>query len=142
MNVQENNMPYISDDNAVIKGYITNLGKYNEGYLVGKYISFPISQDDLQQVYKDIGIGKEYEEFFFTDYEISIDNLSDCLGEYENIVDLNALGERLEEIDYDGELEKFAAVLDLGSYTSNLVDIINLTYNLDNYELIQKSRLN
>lgn len=92
-----------------LKGYITNLGKYNEGELVGKWITFPIDEDDeLQAVLKEISccyydeegeyIDTGYEEFFFTDWE------SDApvdFGEYESIEFLNAAAEALNEWDED-----------------------------------------
>ena len=50
--------------------YLTNLGKYNEGELVGEWVQLPISDEELQEVFKRIGIdGKEYEEYFIADYE-------------------------------------------------------------------------
>ena len=33
-----------------MRGFITNLGKYNEGYLIGKWIDFPISEEELKEV--------------------------------------------------------------------------------------------
>ena len=33
-----------------IKGFITNFGKYVEGELIGKWIEFPIYDDELQEV--------------------------------------------------------------------------------------------
>ena len=33
-----------------IKGFITNLGKYNEGQLVGEWVTFPIDDDELAEV--------------------------------------------------------------------------------------------
>ena len=39
-----------------MEAYITNLGKYNEGELVGKWISLPISEEELEQVLQEIGI--------------------------------------------------------------------------------------
>ena len=75
-----------------MKAFITNLGKYNEGELVGKWISLPISEEELEEVLKEIGINDEYEEYFFTDYEIDADIR---LGEYESIETLNELAEKL-----------------------------------------------
>ena len=37
--------------------YIANLGKYNEGYLVGDWFSFPIDEDDVKE---RIGLNDEY----------------------------------------------------------------------------------
>lgn len=88
----------------MIKGFITNLGKYNEGELIGEWITFPIDEDDLQEVFKRIGISDEpdengvyYEEYFFTDW----DGCYYCgFGEYESIDKLNELAEALE---HEGE---------------------------------------
>jgi hypothetical protein len=65
---------------AMIRGYITNLGKYNEGELVGRWIDFPIYQDELEEVLKEIGVsdlpdenGIIYDEFFFSDFESPVE---------------------------------------------------------------------
>lgn len=81
-----------------IKGYITNLGKYNEGILIGEYITFPIDEDELEKVFKRIGINEQYEEFFFTDWDCSI-NLG--FGEYESIDKINEIAEVLSDWDED-----------------------------------------
>ncbi|MGG5342400.1 antirestriction protein ArdA [Enterococcus sp. AZ192] len=57
--------------------YLTNLKAYNEGYLVGVYLHFPFSDEDLEQAYKQILVGNEfidefgcsYEEYFISDYD-------------------------------------------------------------------------
>ena len=41
--------------------YIANLGKYNEGELVGAWFTFPI---DFEEVKEKIGLNDEYEEHF------------------------------------------------------------------------------
>ena len=38
----------------MLKTFITNLGLYNEGYLVGKWIDLPIDDDELEKVLKEI----------------------------------------------------------------------------------------
>ena len=45
------------DDMAV---YIANLGKYNEGYLVGAWFTFPIDEEDVKE---KIGLNEQYEEY-------------------------------------------------------------------------------
>ena len=37
----------------MLKTFITNLGLYNEGYLVGKWIDLPIDDDELEKVLKE-----------------------------------------------------------------------------------------
>ena len=74
--------------------FLTNLGKYNEGELVGEWVDLPVD-DDFEQAFKDIGINDQYEEWFITDFENDYDYYVD---EYENIFDLNDLAERLESL--------------------------------------------
>ena len=35
--------------------YLTNLGKYNEGELVGEWVQLPISNEELQKVFEKKG---------------------------------------------------------------------------------------
>lgn len=91
-----------------IKGFITNLGKYNEGELIGEWITFPIDEDDLNEVFKRIGlnhydeemeyINTGYDEYFFTDWETFFVN---DFEEFENIDDMNELAEKLQYWDED-----------------------------------------
>lgn len=34
----------------MLKIYLTNLGKYNEGYLIGEWVTLPIDDDELEEV--------------------------------------------------------------------------------------------
>ena len=122
---------------AEIKGYITNLGKYNEGYLIGEWVTFPIDEDDLAAVFERIGINEIYEEFFFTDWEYN--ELPDLeLGEYENIDDINELAETLESLS-DWELDTYAAAVEAWGVSEVSPDDVG-DYNLytdisDDYDL-------
>lgn len=49
--------------------YLTNLGRYNEGVLMGEWVKLPIPKDKLQEVLDRIGINEQYEEYFISDYE-------------------------------------------------------------------------
>lgn len=57
----------------MLKIYLTNLGKYNEGYLVGKWVELPATDEELEEAKKEIGINQQYEEWFITDYESDIE---------------------------------------------------------------------
>ena len=119
---------------SLFEAYITNLGKYNEGELVGETLKFPTSPQEVQALLKRIGVdGIRYEEFFITSFDGDVLGLYDYLGEYENLDELNHLACLLSELD-QGELEKFEAVLHTGAHTSSVADIINLTQNLDCFE--------
>ena len=49
---------------ALFEAYITNLGKYNEGELVGETLKFPTSPQAVEALLKNIGVdGIRYEEF-------------------------------------------------------------------------------
>ena len=53
--------------------YIANLGKYNEGELVGAWFTFPI---DFEEVKEKIGLNDEYENtpFMTTSYPLRLTN--------------------------------------------------------------------
>ena len=41
---------------SLFEAYITNLGKYNEGELVGETLEFPTSPQEVQTLLKHIGV--------------------------------------------------------------------------------------
>ena len=120
--------------------FITNLGKYNEGELVGEWVKFPTTAEELKKVFDRIGIGQKgdfgqpYEEWFITDYDCYVGALYDKLGEYENLDELNYLASKLEEMG-QGEYAQFQAAMEVGDHSGSLQEIINLTDNLDCYDL-------
>ena len=70
--------------------YIANLGKYNEGELVGAWFTFPI---DFEEVKEKIGLNDEYEEYAIHDYELPF-----TVDEYTSISELNRLWEMVSEL--------------------------------------------
>ena len=120
--------------------FITNLGKYNEGELVGEWVKFPTTAEEMKEVFKRIGIGQRddfgqpYEEWFITDYDCYVDGLYDKLGEYENLDELNYLASKLDEMS-NSEYAQFQAGMEMGDHCGSLQEIINLTENLDCYEI-------
>lgn len=71
--------------------YIANLGKCNEGELVGAWFQPPI---DEEEVAERIGLNDEYEEFAIHDYELPFD-----IDEYESIDRINELCEAIKELE-------------------------------------------
>ena len=128
------------DKDYPFAAFITNLGKYNEGELVGEWVKFPTTAEELKKVFDRIGIGqkddfgKPYEEWFITDYDCYVGTLYDKLGEYENLDELNYLASKLEEMG-EGEYAQFQAAMEVGDHSGSLQEIINLTDNLDCYDL-------
>ena len=41
---------------AILEAYITNLGKYAEGQLVGETLKFPTTTEEVQALLKRIGV--------------------------------------------------------------------------------------
>lgn len=120
--------------------FITNLGKYNEGALVGEWVKFPTTAEELKKVFERIGIGSKdefgqtYEEWFITDYDCYVDGLYDLLGEYANLDELNYLASKLDDMSQD-EYERFQAAMEIGDHTGSIQELINLTENLDCYDV-------
>lgn len=105
----------------MMKIYLTNLGKYNEGELIGEWVELPVSQEELQKVFERIGINEEYEEYFITDYECDFYEV----GEYENLDTLNEIAERIEELDEEeGKVVK-ALMSELGYTLDEAIDKVN-----------------
>ena len=118
---------------ATLSGYITNLGKYNEGELVGKWIELPIDEDDFEEELKEIGIGEEdefgqvYEEYFWTDWECDIPGVTDNLGEYVSLESVNELAEKVESVDdedaFGAALEMFGDLDEAFEYCNDMQDL-------------------
>ena len=116
------------------------LEKNNEGELVGEWVKFPTTSEELQKVFERIGIGSKddfgnpYEEWFISDYDCYVDGLYEKLGEYENLDELNYLASKLDELD-DHDYNHFQAAMQISDYTGSIKDVINLIDNLDKYEI-------
>lgn len=70
--------------------YIANLGKYNEGELVGEWFVLPV---DEEEVAERIGLNDEYEEYAIHDYELPFE-----IDEYTPLERLNDLAEMVSEL--------------------------------------------
>lgn len=80
-----------------MRGYITNLRAYTEGLLMGEWLNFPVSNEELEKVKKEIHINENYEEFFFTDWDEIGSNISKQLGEYPDLELCNKLAKMNED---------------------------------------------
>ena len=134
-------MPHFEyDKDYPFAAFITNLGKYNEGELVGEWVKFPTTAEEMKKVFDRIGIGQKddfgnpYEEWFITDCDCYVDGLYDKLGEYESLDELNYLASKLDEMS-QGEYEQFQAAMEVGDHSGSVQEIINLTENLDCYDV-------
>lgn len=133
-------MGYAYDHDCPFEAFITNLGKYNEGVLVGEWVKFPTTAEELQKVFERIGIGSKddfgrpYEEWFITDYDCPDAAIGKMLGEYESLSELNYLAGQIMALRESDDF--WQAVLDLGENTGSVQELINLTENLDCFDYL------
>lgn len=73
--------------------YIANLGKYNEGELVGAWFTPPIDYDEMAE---RIGLNDRYEEYAIHDYELPFE-----IDEYTPVEEVNRLCEMVEDLPED-----------------------------------------
>ena len=71
--------------------YIANLGRYNEGELVGAWFTPPVDFDEIKE---RIGLNNEYEEYAIHDYELPFE-----IDEYTPIEEINRLCGVAEELE-------------------------------------------
>lgn len=98
-----------------LEAFVTNLGMYNEGLLVGKWIKLPATEEELASALEEIYIGSknefglEYEEWYVTDYSCDLPGVFtavyDKLGEYPGPARMNAAGEICESLNECGSVE-------------------------------------
>lgn len=103
----------------MLKIFLTNLGKYNEGHLIGEWVSLPIDNNKLKEVKKRIEINKYYEEMFVTDYECDIDGVK--VNEFDDIEELNEMTKTLEELD-ETDKEIIGAIMSRGYSINEAID--------------------
>ena len=115
----------------MFKVYIMNLGKYNEGSLVGEWLELPASEEEIKETLDNISINDLYEEYIIADYENTFDFK---ISEYSNIDELNQVAEYLESLD-EYEQQQVNALLD-GGYI-DYKNLVNEDIELDNYIFVE-----
>lgn len=123
--------------------YIANLGKYNEGELVGKWLELPATEQEINELMVKIGLGYFdnegeyvaglevdgifYEEWAIHDYETDISGIE--VGEWDNIWELSDMVEELDKLDkYD--MKKVEAIMEYEGY-----GIMEAIDKMDEYQL-------
>ena len=111
------------EENIMFRVFITNLGKYNEGKLIGKWLDLPCK--DIESELASIGVSDEpdengnyYEEYFITDFE---NDYNYKVGEYDSLDNLNEIAEELENLD-DYDREVVNAFIENGSNIEEALD--------------------
>ena len=100
-------------NNIYVNIYLTNLGKYTEGYLIGKWITLSTAinwKEELESI--DVKDGTDYEEFFITDFG---SNANIKVNEYMSISELEEMAEKIEELNNTTDIDIFKAILTCAS---------------------------
>lgn len=95
--------------------YISNLGKYNEGELIGEWFSPPI---DIEEVKEKIGLNGEYEDYVIHDYELPF-----SIDEYTQIHEINRLCTMVEELEGTPIYDKLVEIQSM--WFNNLEELLN-----------------
>ena len=117
----------------MLKIYVTNLKKYNEGALVGEWVSLPC--EDIESVINKIS-NDGADELFITDYESELEGLE--VGEYDNIETLDSIMQEVNNLT-DSEFLAFQAYLLNGSNFDEALEEVRqgnyrIYYDCDNME--------
>lgn len=138
----------------MLRGYITNLGAYNAGALIGEWIDFPISDEELKKVLLRIGVYEnddemkmlsqmfydEYisEEFFITDYDYDDPmpfSIAKFFGEYSSINSINEFAEYVDGLS-DDDMDLLTAYFEAFNEPSDVDDFIDICENVHRFYLI------
>lgn len=110
-----------------IKIAVTNLGLYNEGELLYKWVTLPLDEQEIEETFQEIKVdGVNYEEHFISDYEAPFE-----ISESASILKLNEIAEALQDIeepDFNNNV----------NCESLLQDIRNIAETLDVYDLVSE----
>ena len=100
--------------------YIANLGKYNEGELVGAWFTPPVDYDEMAE---RIGLNDRYEEYAIHDYELPFE-----IDEYTPIEEVNRLCEMVEDLpeDIQDELSELLGYTAAWKICANMQTILSI----------------
>lgn len=136
----------MDDAQDKITVWVGNLGRYNEGDLVGDWILLPVSDQTLRDFLTDsVGIDLDpiivaeksaqgrrvYEEFFVADFEDEglLHALSYRPGEFDRLEDLNLLAAVASEVPWDVDAVRCA--LDYDIVAKDPLELANLVAQSD-----------
>lgn len=121
---------------AILTAAIANRGKYAEGDPEWITLSFPTTTRRVQEALRYIGVdGLRYQEIICGEFNSDIPMLEGCFDEYSNLDEINYLASRLQELSPE-DREKFSSAIVHGEYTGDIQRLVNLTYNMDCYDLL------
>lgn len=112
--------------------YIVNKKKHEQGENVGAWLNLPTTPTNLRDLLQIIGGDRD--GWLVADVEPHVYGMSVPLLECKDINELNYLAAKIEDLDED-ELGTFQAVIEIDEHCNTTEELINLTGNLDCYEV-------
>jgi len=120
---------------AVIRAFIANADFYADGNLMGAWHPFPTTSKELKSTLSEIGVdGIKHSRYIVGDYDSSVSGLNERLPKNADINEINYLAVRLNEMQSDN-IPIFEVVMEIGRHCGSLRDIINVTENLDCFDV-------
>jgi antirestriction protein len=125
-----------------IRIWLGHLGAYNAGYLIGRWIDLPKSDEEMNEVYEELMSqaarkGEHGDEFDVFDLEVNIHGVYKDLSRL-GLRELNELAERLEEMK-DYEIEALSYVMQIVDNVPEAIEAIDegkclILSNVENLE--------
>lgn len=113
----------------MLKIFITNLSEYNNGNLIGEWISLPTDSSFLNQTIRKILSSDNSEKIFITDWEW-VDISVFEIGKYDNVQMLNAKLFKLHQLT-SYQLESISFLISENIfYSDDIDDCINHSYDV------------
>lgn len=108
VNLKKATATQTQETKKVMSVFLTNLAQYNNGNLVGMWISLPTTTTTIKSALKKIGCGNNgdvsfyiNDEYFITDVDMDL-NLE--IPEFVNIFSLNRVAEKIADLNIDPDI--------------------------------------
>lgn len=103
---------------------VGNLGAYNEGHLIGEWVTFPVGEDESVELLKRIGVANENGEicgsYFIVCYDCEF-GAEELIGKYASIDYLNDVAYFIDEWDEISFLAACEYAIEVGESMRDLL---------------------
>lgn len=112
-----------------------DLDRLKNSDFTSQWHSFPTTRESLQATLKDIGVdGKAHVHFLVTDYDTVIHELNSVLPRFADLDELNYLAVKMDGLS-EQQHDIFRSVVEAGRHCESMKDIINITENMDCFDI-------
>ena len=103
-------------NNFKLQAFIASVDQYNEGHLVGEWVSFPTTPEEISAALERVGVNDPdslsvpSSDFFIADFATDLPGDIDQYSQFDSLEELNYLAGRLEEMD-TAEFDHFRSIV-------------------------------